>query len=598
MLQFDRHPAWAPSAFADHVDPTLGYLMPSGLALAESPNAVPAFTMLRYAAGDGRTTGGVLQAAFEPRTPDVPIPQGARLTPAPAAQGELRLTLRTSAAARQRASQWTPVSLANGRAVSQPLHFDRSEAVLFEALTRETTDTLSAELQLQTVGLRRGPPADARLDVARVDRHLRRRLGDRPVTSKDILPVVLELAVPDAVTFQPRSGGPAGLPGTDALLREAAAWAQIRLFEPEPRSDGARLRYTGFPHGQTRAVWPLDLNRRETRAVTLDWSISAWWQGLPPAEIERHFPQGFGYRPVGETAVHMFNAVPLHPQHVREARLDVRWTSARGVPEHATVKFTPDGPATHRLPAHFLTGPNAFGFETRASVLLSPPSGRGWPRPWPRRPDFAPVGETTVYTLTPAEIGLRVTELSVEPAAFAACAGVRFRLWRGDAAGPADATVAEWEATAADPRAPLALTDAGTEPLFVHASAVPPAGHAGAEATLLAGPLTADRLTVTLADVQPAGPERVSVRLDPATAATTRLAFVEIRTAPGGSGARMLRLPLDEPIEVPVWQRSIFDPLAYAWRLTTVKVDAEGRTEPMATGPWHDTGARDLKVGA
>jgi hypothetical protein len=577
------------TAFADHLDAGVLHRLPDGLELARTPAGDPDFLLLRYR-GDLEVTGGLLRLGLALRPPPsaavvVAEAAGLRLRPVAFDQGRLRLRLRSPAlAGPEPPGGWQPVVFHGDELAVPAVGLTAHEAQLLHRLLLEGVGAVEVEVELGYQGLVQGRPWLIGAATAALKERLGALLPPEPARADQVAAAFgsLAAAADGVVWWRPLE--PDATPATpEELLAEAGRRAVDRpfLFEPERSADQApRYRLLPATAGDPPTV-ALDLEppRLERRRHQLGWSVSELYAEFDdPASRQRYFPVASQAGPFDSVDVLVVGLVPFDPRYLRKVAVDLRWNGPSGLSEFHRVVLDADTPNA-RFTAVYPAVAGAFALEYRLEATLAAPAGGGWPQVV-RRP-YAPATGPVVEVGRRA-LGVDAVRVEAEAAVFQRAAAVQVAIGRD----PAGAPLTRQTLTGDDSGAWVACPGVSPEDeLFVCADATAP-DPAMPTHRLRDGPVADRQVRITAAELEVLAPETVTISLHPEWVG--RFGYVGVALQPPAGTERYRTLAFDEPVTVPMFRASVFEPLRYRYRVDYVALDAGGDPLPLTSTDWRD----------
>jgi len=575
----------APAGFPDHLDPQIVLYLPNGLVIARTDDGTPDFMLLTYRAS-GALAGGMLSMRLTTRAPAAELvaaeaAAGRQARPVAFDAGFFRLRLRSLLGdANDQLGDWRPAIFTGGRLTIDVVSLSQIELELLRTLLDDGRSVIEIDLDLRYRGLIDGVPLIASAPTGALKAALAPHLSG-PSSADEI-----------AAAFQSLPGELLGWramaadapPASPALLREVALRALPLLFDEQP---GAAP--IDPPRYQLRAATPADPptfavdllpGRVEQRSHMLAWSVTELWQTVTdPNQRRKLFPVAGGQDLFSSVNICIVNHLPYDPAYLRETRAELRFVNAKGVPEYYTYVF--DGTTDLvQLGAAYQSLTGSFKLDYRLSAVLAGAPG-GWPTLIKR--DFASAA-TPVIDISQAAIGIDIVRVEAEPAVFAKAAAIDVALLPAGASAP----LVQLTLTAARPTAWVALPNGGpTAALYARCVAHPPSGINAPSIGLADAPVVDRAMFIAAYQLEPLGPDRISIALDPAAAEQVAFATIELvrDPAPTASGRR---LPL-EPGRPQSWfcqRASLFEPISFRYRLSYALFDQAGGALPIVTTDW------------
>lgn len=593
--------------FADHLDRTAVYGLPTNLEILPAADGDPDFFLLRYHGDSATAKGGLLRFALGfgslPEALSKAV-QAAGLTlhAVNFSAARFRLRLRSLAeTASHETGQWHRAVI--GRELAAPMvSLTPRESQFLETLLETPTNVVEVEVDLRYSGLIPGLPWMATIDTAALQRFLSTLLPAEKVTAEQVTAAFLSLPEQGAcpVTFQ-RLDPTAVKPPFVDLLKELALRSIERIFELEGASD----EFTAS-HYRLRAPTPgaapilsFDLltARQETRALSLTWSVTSLIESLDTPEKRRQrFPIVSQVSPFALVEIHVINRVPYDPHFLRKTVVDLRYRGASGVAEYRS--FTFDGTTDLQSFSLFhmaMTGD--LELAVRFTTTLAPPSGSGWPVI--RKSPFTAVAGTVVE-INRAALGMDFVRLEADRQVFDKAAAVEVAIYPSDP-GPrlspeaAGQPMARFSLTADCPAAWMALAD--IEPaadLYASAAARSLLDPQAPPYVLRLDRLVDRRVRIAGYQLEVLDPVRITIELDPE--ASGRLAMIQATLASSSGAEKTLTLSPGQPAAWSFFPDSVFSPPSYRYRLDYVAMDATGQTLPMASEDWTEARTPHLVV--
>ena len=282
------------------------------------------------------------------------------------------------------------------------------------------------------------------------------------------------------------------------------------------------------------------------------------------------------------------NGIPLDPEHAVRVRLDLTFTGRGGTEETATVEFRPGDPPLKSVSTVYPALTHPFRVASRLRLMIASPGGQGFPTLWPPAAAFEPAPNPLAIDLSPARAGVDLVELRALEGVFALCGAVVCTVRGGERETLARLTAAKPHAWAILPGRIAAA------PLTFRLEAEPLAAGTGTRVVIREAAVEDGRVLVSPIDVSVVEPDRVVARL-----VGERIVFAVVELRPVGSDqVRSQVLRPGELVEFAVWRADIFQPLAFDWRVSAVRRDADGGTLPIETGAWARAAERELEIAS
>ncbi len=597
-------------AFPDHLDNHLLYYLPSTVTLLNDGTGTPDFFLLRYHGDNTQTEGGLLR--FRLGTSPLPAVLLESLRRKDWQVGEVgfsaarfRLRLRSwQAGAEDETGEWRLINPAGQELVAPALSLTAHETQFLELLLADGQNAVELQLELAYAGLTPGLPWLASCDGALLRTLLAALLpGAEPVSAEQIVAAFLSLpsmAEGTLIVWQPMEPG-ATRPSDEVLLREIALRSLDRLFERQPADDPFEptlYRLRSFIPGDPLALaWDLLPPRQESRIHRLSWSVSSLLQSLESVEaIKRFFPTVAQVSPFAKVDIHLINRLPFDPHFLRKVAVDLRYSGASGVPEYRSFTFDGSTEIQH-FSVFYPAVVGDFQLAARFTTTQSPPSGVGWPIV--RRGEYVPINGVLVE-INRANVGMEFVNLESESVVYARASSILVELYDVD---PNQDSIEEVSITplhqltlhAERPNAALAMTDVdATTALFVRALAYPIGAPDLPPYPLYVGCLNNRHLRIAAYQLEVLDPDLITIRLEPSVAA--HFAWIRITFAAPNQTERAYILQPNQPIVWNFFRNSVFDPIAYRYRLDTIALDEQGHTLPMHSSDWISCQDRMLLV--
>lgn len=604
MLLLSKASNTSQTRFRDHIDPSIRYMLPDAVTVAETAHSTPDFFLLRYAGDVATERGGILRGMLTLRHPELPAAASADETliarPVPFIAGYSRLLLRpfgTTDEHDTETGQWHRLDAVEQGRVSLLAYLDTAEARILRALLADTGDVIGMELALIYRGLVAGIPWLARVESEPLNTHMQAMLGDNPASVDQIIAAFLSL--PEGVISWQFIGTDeadgAEEPPRNTLYTEAAMHALGRLFEPVDRPDLLTpLRYHYLPRDSALSPqysYSLLSYRQEERSYSLGWSLSELVERLTPDEREQLFPTVSQVSPFARVNVHIINSLPFDPAYLTSLTVDVKNIGPSGIFENRSFAFSAGAPQVAQFGTFLPMLTSDLELHYRITAVLAAPAPDQWPIVIKR--DFRPAAGT-VIEINRENAGIESVHLHADSAVFARASAVEVALTSPDAPHPDaaeaanDAALATVTLTAEHAVAQVALPDVAPETaLHCLIQATPPAHLAGAEALVLHdGALVGREVAIYAYQLEVLEPDEVTVTLD--TEASERYPFVafEITAEEHASAGTLRTLRPGQSCTWRILRRSIFEPLSYRYRLHVVARNEDGDTLPMVVTEW------------
>ena len=584
MLAFDRPLAGASGVFADQARPARWHTIQDRLDLAAAADGTPELSLALHSAGtDG--AGGLFQARLVAGRADAAGLSGLDWVPAEILGARARIVLRSPVAGAEELGVWRRAPLGGRDDLVLAFQTGPESAEILRVLALEGGNPVAIEAELDHAGWVSGFPFVAKAEAEPLRAALLARIGEGGASAEAVEAAFLSL--PEGVLSLERTD-PGPDPGDEALRREAARRALGAIFVRRESGDGI-LHALGEATDAVRLAWRLDLPRIEVRRTRLRWECAALMAGLTTeAARQRHFPMARAVRPFETVEIRALNQIPLDPEHVLRVRLDLLFTGRGGTEETTTLEFRPGDPPLKAVSTIYPGLTHPFRVSSRLRVMIAPPEGLGFPTLWPATAGFEPAANPLAIDLSPARADVDLVELLALDGVFASCGAIRCTIEGGARRAIARLTSEKPHAWAALPGR------AAAAPLRVRLEAEPSVPGTSAPVVVREAALDEGRVLVSPIDVAVVEPDRVVARL-----ASERIAFalVEVRSA-GTEDVQSKVLRPGGAAEFAVWRPDIFRPLAFDWRVSAVRRDAEGRTLPIETGPWEQGTGRELHIAS
>ena len=586
--------------FPDHEDAQVLYYLPPGLQLATLPSGDPDFYLLRYHGDFATAAGGLLRFRLMFSAPTADAEQalqekGYQLRQVGFYAGRFRLSLRSMQEGEQPESgAWRPLPLTSDEASVSALSLTPRETQFLESLLADGVSAVTVDSELRYTGLVPGMPVLVTLDVPKLRPLLTAMLPPDPVEADHIVAAFLSMPEGDSSPIAWRLLRPIAVaPTRDAIVSETAMRAIPLLFETQSATD----LFTSAVHSLRAASdddpvqRDIDLipPRQQAQNFDLSWSVTALYQNLSDTERRRRlFPPVSNVSPFANVDVSVVNRLPYDPYYLRKATVDLRYFGAAGVPETKSCTF--DG--NNQLFRFSVTYPSAvvdFQLSYRLTTFLSPPGGTGWP--------VIHTGDFLKADGPVVEVNQQLAEMDfmrieAEPQVFQRAAWIDVSVYRP---GTAE-LVTELRLNAERAGSWLALPNVAAEETL--AARVVAHGKGDPEPppySMSDGPIQDRRVWLQGWQLEALDPDRITVRMNPAAA--SRFALLNVTLATMMEEGDTFPLSAHAPVYWNLFRDSVFEPVSYRYRLSYVLVDADGKTQPLASSDWITAHETELVVG-
>jgi len=583
------------AGFADSADARVLHYLPVGLGLARDAQGEEDFMLLRYrslstAATPEGAAGGLLRGRWQLQAPPsstLAAAQAAGWMPKAVGfvRGFSRLLLRSQVGGESmQTGAWRSLTLSGSEVVSYSVGLSPDEVQLLHALVEGGGSIIEVEAELVYQGLRGGLPYLASADRDALRAALATALGSDAVREDQIVAAFLSLpsGAPNLLRWQPLC---ADAQADEVTLRtELAHRAAARFFVMEPAGaerEPARYRLRVAADEPERVSIDLSGYRIEARSLQLSWSMSELYAALPPGPArERCFPEVALARPFAATTIHVICDLSFESRGLLRVHVDLKFPGAGGVPEHRGLDF--DGSRrVVRVPAIYPALTTSFAVEYRITATLAPPGGSGWPITWRR--DYRRA-QGTVVEISGQTAELDFLYLEAEVGCFVKARS--FEITVADSVPPRALSLTQEQPRACIPL-PGHLPSAA---LMLRCVALPRADAPAEPQVLWDAALAGRTLRIMAAQLELWEPDLITLQLDAESARRCAYISVNIASAERPPSEReestVYWLTPGEPRVVPLLRSSVFEPLAFRYRLHYVPRDADGATRSMVSTDW------------